>query len=155
MFEYFTKQSKLYTDLENKYKYLLGDRDTLEHAINTIDKERVALGLEIAKLTKALNDVEVKSGVEIAKLNEELKAVTAAGGVSVKEGNSTVTFEFDKELNITVKSRINEDIIPVLIDKKYIEAEHSADESTIQFAFILLANESSEQIIVGTNENED
>ena len=135
MFEYFTKQSKLYKNLENKYKYLLGDRETLEHSINAIDKERVELGLEIAKL------------------KEELEAVTAAGGISIKEGNSTVTFEFDKELNITVKSRINEDIIAVLIDKKYIEPEHATDESAIQFAFILLANEASEQIIVGTNEN--
>jgi len=137
MFEYFFKQSKLYETLNNKYKYLLQDRETLEASIKTIDNERIQLGLTIKKL------------------EEEKKSLLSAGGASIKEGNSSVIFEFDNDLKIVVKSRINEDIIPKLVDEKYITAASASDEATIQFAFILLANEATEQIIDGVNSNEN
>lgn len=137
MFDYFFKQSKLYKALEDKNKYLLSDRETLETSIKAIDNERVQLGLTIQKL------------------EEEKQSLLSAGGASIKEGNSSVIFEFDNDLKITVKSRINEDIIAKLIDEKYITAASASDEATIQFAFILLANEATEQIIEGVNSNEN
>lgn len=137
MLEYFFKKSKLYNDLTVKINYMLSDRETLEHSIDTIDKERVELGKTIATLT------------------EEVKSLRGSGAASIKEGNSSVIFEIDKELAITVKSRINQDIITILIDKNYITAEHSEDESTVQFAMILLANEATEQIIEGVNDGDN
>jgi len=137
MFEYFFKQSKLYKEITDKNKYLLGDRETLEYAIDTIDIERVELGKTITSL------------------QEEVKSLKGSGTASIKDGNSSVIFEIDNELSITVKSRINEEIIAKLIDEKYINAEHAADENTIQFAFILIANEATEQIIEGVNEDGD
>jgi len=130
MFEYFIKQSKIFLELNNKYKYLLEDRDRLEHSIKAIDNERIELGKVITQLQ-------------------------SAGASSIKEGNSSVIFEFDEELAVTVKSRINDKIVMKLIDKKYITPEFAEDEASIQFAFILMANEATEQIIEGINENEN
>lgn len=136
MFNTIIKNTKLYKDLDNKNKYLLMDRNILEEAANTLNRERVTLGNELATARK-----------EIDKLK-------AAGGRMVDE-NSSVLFEFDNELAVTVKSRINSDIVMKLIDQEYITTEFAEDEASIQFAFILMANEASEQIILGVNSDED
>jgi ribosomal protein S8 len=73
----------------------------------------------------------------------------------IEEGSSTLTFEIDPELKITVSSKINPDIVETLIDKGYIKSEFSEDEPTIQFAFILIANEATEQIIENVNNHEE
>ena len=137
MFEKYIKNSKIYKLIECKNKYLLEDRTKLEQANQTLNHERVELGIEIANLSK------------------EIEVLKSSGAASIADGNSSVIFEFDKELAITVKSRINSDIIMKLIDEKYITAEFSEDEASIQFAFILMANEATEQIIEGINQNEN
>lgn len=90
---------------------------------------------------------------EIEELKTKIKSLESAGAASIDEGNSSVIFEFDKNLKVLVKSRINSDITMKLIDEKYITPEFAEDEATIQFAFILLANEATEQIIEGVNEH--
>lgn len=137
MFEYLIKNSKLYKKLQQDLK---NEKQWSTNWLSELDdcaKERI-------RFNKTIVDLET-----------ELKSLNSAGGASIKEGNSSVIFEFDDKLAITVKSRINEDIITELIDKKYINAEHAADEATVQFAFILLANEATEQIIIGVNNDED
>jgi len=137
MFGFFEKKQKLINELTDKNKYLLYDRETLQTSIDAIDVERVELGKTIASL------------------EEEIMSLKGSGTASIKDGNSSVIFEIDNELSITVKSRINEEIIAKLIDEKYINAEHATDENTIQFALILIANEATEQIIDGVNQNEN
>ena len=61
--------------------------------------------------------------------------------------NSTITFEIDKDLAVTIHSRINSTIVTSLIDKGYIKASDVDNEAAIQVAFVLLANEISDQLL--------
>jgi len=70
----------------------------------------------------------------------------------VNEGHSSITFEIDPELFITVKSKVNSEIIETLIDSDYLRPEQSEDENAIHLAFVLIANETTEQIIEEINE---
>ena len=83
----------------------------------------------------------------------ENKPETKSTVVEVENTNSTITFEIDKELNVTVHTRINKDIILPLLDQNYINANGAEDEGSIQVAFVLIANEITEQLIEEVNKN--
>lgn len=107
---------------------------------------------------KTLSDdlAEAQDMVEMRDRNlDDLMEKVKTGGLFVEEGNSSVVFEIDGELNVTVKSRINKDITNVLIDHNYITSAQSEDESAINFAFVLIANEATEQVIENINNHEE
>jgi len=64
---------------------------------------------------------------------------------------SSITFEFDNDLNVTTHTRINSDIILTLIDNGYMKSTESEDQAMVNLVFILMANEVTEQIIQKTN----
>lgn len=68
----------------------------------------------------------------------------------IDEGDSSVTFSFGTELEggVGVETRINEDIVTALIDQGVLSPESAEDERAIQLAFILLADEVAEQILM-------
>lgn len=68
--------------------------------------------------------------------------------------HSSILFEFDENLKVKVHSSVNEEIIPELIKHEYFTEEQSKDENVIQYCFVLMANEVTEQIIMGVNDNE-
>jgi hypothetical protein len=90
---------------------------------------------------------------EIELLQEELKTLKSSGITPISEGNSSILFEIDNDLNIKTKSRINKDIVNSLIDNEYLTSAQSEDDAVIQLVFVLLANEATEQIIDEVNEN--
>lgn len=67
--------------------------------------------------------------------------------------NSSILFEIDDDLEIKIKSNISPDVIPALIKEDYFTEEQSEDESVLQYCFILIANEATEQIIMGVNDD--
>jgi len=71
----------------------------------------------------------------------------------IENRNSTISFEIDGELNVTIHTRINSDITLTLIDNNYLGTKEAEDEAAIQLAFILIANEATEQLIEETNKN--
>lgn len=151
MFDIIIKKSKVYQDLETINKFMSDDIAMSKQLIDELSNERTKLSLELDTSTTDL----IKLTESNNELKKELATLNSAGGVLMGEGNSSVVFEFDKELAVTVKSRINSDIVMTLIDKGYITSEFAEDEASIQFAFVLMANEASEQIIIGVNNDED
>ncbi len=69
-----------------------------------------------------------------------------------KDSMSSITFEFDEDLNVTTHTRINSKIIIPLINSGYLQSVDSEDQALINLVFILMANEVTEQIINKTNE---
>jgi hypothetical protein len=73
----------------------------------------------------------------------------------VKDENSTITFEIDEDLKVIVHTRINPKIALTLIDREYLTPKDADDQGAVQLAFVLIANEVTEQIIENTTINED
>ena len=67
--------------------------------------------------------------------------------------NSSILFEIDDQLEIKIKSNISSDVIPALIKEDYFTEEQAEDESVLQYCFILIVNEATEQIIMGVNDD--
>ncbi len=114
----------------------------------------------LIKKTSTYKDmVDLATGIqeqldsEIELLQKEIETLKASGAIPISEGNSSILFEIDKELNVTTKSRINKDISSTLIDSNYLDSSQSEDDAAIHLVFILLANEVTEQIIEEVNEN--
>lgn len=61
--------------------------------------------------------------------------------------SSSISFYIDKELKVLPKTKINDEIIPALIDENYINQGVSDNEIVLHLAMLLIANEVSEQII--------
>ena len=68
--------------------------------------------------------------------------------------HSSILFEFDEDLKVQVRSSINDEILPELIKQEYFTDKQSEDENVVQYCFVLLANEVTEQIIMGVNDDE-
>lgn len=68
------------------------------------------------------------------------------------DDRSSVTVFIDKNLRMQIKSKINKDIILKLVDEGYLLEGQMEDEGAIQLAFILLANEATDQILDQVNE---
>ena len=130
MLNWLFKKSKLYKQLD-------GSNRTINSLLDESNKHNAELYKE--------------SQEEIEKLKTQLKT----GGYMISEGNSSLLLEFDDDLQVTVSSRINDSIITSLIDREYIISTDTADEASVQFAFILVANEVTEQIIDRINEHEE
>lgn len=92
---------------------------------------------------------------KVKELTKQIESFNEVGPYTVEEGNSSILFEINEDLEIKIKSRINEDITNTLIDKGYLAADQSANPEILQLAFVLLVNEASEQIIEQVNENEN
>lgn len=137
MFTWLVKKSQAYRDLFN-------DNLNLIEKANRFAHERDSEVKKLERLKDRLEEVE-----------EKLETAFAPGGSMTEEGSSSVTFEINNDLEIKVKSKISKDIIETLIDKAYITPEFSEDEATIQLAFILIANEATEQIIENINNDEE
>lgn len=137
MFTWLVKRSEA-------YKKLLSDNLNLIERTNRCNNEREVETKKLLLLRERLDEVEAK-----------FEAVTAPGGHLIEDGTSSITFEINNDLEIKVTSKINKEITETLIDKAYIKPEHSEDEATIQLAFILIANEATEQIIENINNDEE
>ena len=71
------------------------------------------------------------------------------------DNKSRIVFEIDDDLkNIITKTTINKNVVRKLIELGYIGPKFSEDEMAIQLAFVLIANEVSEQIIEDVNSDE-
>jgi len=100
------------------------------------------------------NAKEEQFNNEIELLRNELEELKTKSSTSViTEGSSTIMFEIDNELSVTVKSSINKEIISTLIDNKYLDSSQSEDDAVIQLVFVLLANEATEQIMEKVNQD--
>ena len=71
------------------------------------------------------------------------------------KSNSSITFEVDSKLKVTVRCRINNDVVNALISKGYLTDGQKDDNAAIKFALILMTNEVTDQIILSVNNNED
>lgn len=69
-----------------------------------------------------------------------------------EDERSSVTIFIDKDLKMQIKSKINTEIVQKLVDEGYLLEGQIEDEGAIQLAFILLANEVTDQIIEQVNE---
>ncbi|MDH5766618.1 MAG: hypothetical protein OEZ38_11440 [Gammaproteobacteria bacterium] len=100
-----------------------------------------------------------KKLVDLESINNEqsdkIKDLLSPGGYITEDGKSRLVFEFDEELNVTTKSIINKDVVPALVDNNYISPDSTEDEIILQLAFIVIANEVTEQIIEDVNENQN
>jgi hypothetical protein len=73
----------------------------------------------------------------------------------VTSDDSYITFTISNDLKVSIHSKVNKDIIPALIDNDVIIAEESGNVDIVQMALVVIANESSEQIIMGINNHEN
>lgn len=99
---------------------------------NALLEDKLSLEREITSLNDKIEDLE-----------EQLSPIT--------EDNSYITFTIDNDLKIAVRSKVNKDIVPALINNDIIKAEDSGEVEILQTALVLIANESTEQIIMGVN----
>lgn len=81
------------------------------------------------------------------KKKKVVKKKSRATVKTTNKENSTITFEIDKDLMVTIHSKINKNIVTSLIDKGYVKAVDAENEALIQVAFVLLANEISDQLL--------
>lgn len=109
----------------------------------------------LSKINKSNHQEKETLKEQVKELQKQINSFNEVGPYSVEEGNSSILFEIDDNLEIKIKSRINEDITNTLIDKGYLAADQSADKEILQLSFILLVNEASEQIIEQVNGNEN
>lgn len=70
-----------------------------------------------------------------------------------KATNSSITFEIDDKLNVVTHARINKKIVDTLINHGYLPAKSAEDETAIQLAFVLIANDVTNQIIDQVNDD--
>lgn len=123
-------------------------------------EELLADTIELGKIISGLEGVIYQNSQETAdllnvinELQEENEKLKASGAIPIAEGNSSILFEIDNELNVSTKSRINKDIAGVLVDNQYLDSTQSEDNAAIHLVFILLANEVTDQIMQEINEN--
>ena len=124
---------------------------------NLIKKTKTYKNLKLKKDDQMEYDKQLVLSLkkQITYLTKEIEILKSPGPRVIDEGKSSVIFEIDNELNIVTKSEINKDVINTLIDNGYIKSEHSEDFAMIQLAFILIANEVTEQIIENVNDYEN
>ena len=146
MFKQWIERSKTYQEMveccEEKAITISDELNNRQELLEDNEEVLCDLEREIQQLEEA-----------VTKLQAENERLLASGAIPISEGNSSILFEIDKELNVTTKSRVNKEIVPVLIDNKYLDSPQSEDESAIQLVFVLLANEVTEQIISEINED--
>lgn len=133
MFDGIIRNTALFRDLqETKYD--------LQHKYDTLVEDHERMKKELTE--------------KLSNLEKDLEEIKSAGPKLTEDGKSYITFEFDNELNVVTKSQINKDVVNTLIDSGYILSEHSEDVAMIQLAFILIANEVTEQIIEEVNDHD-
>jgi hypothetical protein len=103
---------------------------------------------EVDKLLKAVPS----DGLPIVTNTIPMPPVKTPKKEKVIDERSQLIFFIDKDLRIQIKSKINTDIAQKLVDEGYILEGQIEDESAIQLAFILLANEATDQILDQVNE---
>lgn len=91
---------------------------------------------------------------EISLMNDEIIDLEQQVTPHTDE-NSFVTFYIDNDLKISVNSKVNKEIAPALIDNDVIIAEEAENIDVLQMALVVIANESSEQLILGVNDNDN
>lgn len=68
------------------------------------------------------------------------------------EEHSTITLIIDNDLNVKTVTKINPEVVETLLEKDYLPHNLANDKDAIQFAFVLIANEVTDQIIEEVNE---
>lgn len=83
---------------------------------------------------------------------EEPKKTRNRSSTRKTKENSSISFEIDSELKVTVHCRINPSTVDLLIEKGYLDKSQKEDTAAIKLALILMANEVSDQIILNVND---
>lgn len=99
---------------------------------------------ENKKLSEYCNNL-FSAKVELQKLVASLRE--DLNRERIPEGDSTITFSIDKTFKVKTFTKVNPDIIKSLVRAQYIEPHQEEDTDAHHLAFVLLANEVSQQLL--------
>lgn len=125
------------SELNSKVKSL---QNTISEKDNVFDSTMELTKTRISDLQHKLEHAEEK----VTTLKDQLKLFT-------DEHDSMVRFSIDKNLKVSVRSKVNRDIIQKLVEDDFIDESDVENEDALQIALILICNESSEQLLMEIN----
>lgn len=108
----------------------LFNRKKLEAALERTE----SLKAELAARYKAIADLKV-----------ELDALTQTKDKNAED--SSVTFYIDKDLVVRMETSVNKSVVDKLVAEGYVSERDISNEEVIHLAFLVMANEVTENII--------
>lgn len=99
------------------------------------------------ELERRESDLEEKERIADERFNKIM---------GINEGESSITFSFGTDVEaVGIETKINKEIVPKLIDHGVLIPELAEDDNAVQIAFVLLASEAAEQILMEATGNAD
>lgn len=104
------------------------------------------------KLNEELKHKNKELQKQVEDLNKELEH-TKSVCIPHPENKSIITFVVSEDLSVKPVTKVHENMVEILVNEDYILESQVEDKNAIDLAFIVIANEVTDQIISQINES--